>query len=419
MSFRINTNIDAFDAQRNLQTNSLNFSKSIEKLSSGLRINRAGDDAAGLSISEKLRAQVKGTAQAVRNAQDGISMVQTTEGALNEVQSILQRMRELGVQGSSGTLSTDDRTAVNSELKQLRDEINRISSVTDFNGTKVLGGSTTSATSATLSASQVVVANGGTMSVAGNSGMSTVQNGTYTVSVSSIGTGGVITGVTIAFGSGSTATSATYAVSSTGQVNIGNGLQVSFSANSTATVGTTAFSFTTTGGAAAGQGVQNVSLQIGANTSSNERLNVAISSTQANVMGSGLATTALAGTNLYAATNLDDAVKQIDQMLSNSSTVSGDLQSAFRALVDASGQALKDTSAIRSTLGASQNRLEHTIANLGVAQENLSASESRIRDVDMASEMVNYTKTQILQQAGTAILSQANQAPNGVLSLLR
>src|ERR1700704_895806 len=119
MSFRINTNIDAFDAQRNLQMNGLNFSKSIEKLSSGLRINRAGDDAAGLSISEKLRAQVKGTAQAVRNAQDGISMVQTTEGALNEVQSILQRMRELGVQGSSGTMSSDDRTAVTSELKQL------------------------------------------------------------------------------------------------------------------------------------------------------------------------------------------------------------------------------------------------------------------------------------------------------------
>jgi flagellin len=327
-------------------------------------------------------------------------------------------MRELGVQGSSGTLSSDDRTAVNSELKQMRDEINRISSVTDFNGTKVLGASTTSATTATLSASQVVVANGGTMSVSVGNGISTVQNGTYTVSVSSIGTGGVITGVTVAFGSGSTATSTTYAVSSGGQVNIGNGMQITFSANSTATVGTTAFSFNTTGGAAAGQGLQNVALQIGANTSTSERLNVAISSTQANVMGSGASTTALSGTNLYASTSLDDAVKQIDYALTNS-TVGGDIQGVFRSLVDAAGQALKDTSAIRSTLGANQNRLEHTIANLGVAQENLSASESRIRDVDMASEMVNYTKTQILQQAGTAILSQANQAPNGVLSLLR
>src|SRR4030081_3808166 len=163
MGTRINTNVEAFNAQRNLSLTSMSYQKSVEKLSSGLRINRAGDDAAGLSISEKLRAQVKGTAQAVRNAQDGISMVQTTEGALNEVQSILQRMRELGVQGSSGTMSSDDRTAVTSELKQLRDEINRISAVTDFNGTKVLGGTATNATAAALSTGQVVVANGGTM----------------------------------------------------------------------------------------------------------------------------------------------------------------------------------------------------------------------------------------------------------------
>src|SRR3979411_2466868 len=140
MSTRINTNVDAFGAQRNMAMNAVNYSKSVEKLSSGLRINRAGDDAAGLSISEKLRSQIKGLAQAQRNAQDGISLIQTAEGALNETHSILQRMRELGVQGANGTLSTDDKAAIVSELTALGKEIDRISSVTDFNGTKLLSG---------------------------------------------------------------------------------------------------------------------------------------------------------------------------------------------------------------------------------------------------------------------------------------
>src|ERR687885_1077807 len=143
MGMRINTNIEAFNAQRNLAATAATYAKSVEKLSSGLRINRAGDDAAGLSISEKLRAQTKGLAQAQRNAQDGISMIQTAEGALNETHSILQRMRELTIQAANDTLSNDDRTSVVSELKQLKSEIDRISTVTDFNGTKLLSGTTT------------------------------------------------------------------------------------------------------------------------------------------------------------------------------------------------------------------------------------------------------------------------------------
>src|SRR5437660_9547193 len=140
MSTRINTNVEAFTAQRNLSMTAMQYSKSVEKLSSGLRINRAGDDSAGLSISEKLRSQIKGLAQAQRNAQDGISMLQTAEGALNEAHSILQRMRELGVQASNGTLSTADQTAVSSELNQLKAEIDRIATTTQFNGTTLLTG---------------------------------------------------------------------------------------------------------------------------------------------------------------------------------------------------------------------------------------------------------------------------------------
>src|SRR5712691_10922704 len=141
MSTRINTNVDAFGAQRNMAANATNYSKSVEKLSSGLRINRAGDDAAGLSISEKLRGQIKGLAQAQRNSQDGVSLIQTAEGALNETHSILQRMRELAVQGGNDTLQASDRSAIKSELDQLSSEINRISSTTQFNGATLLNGS--------------------------------------------------------------------------------------------------------------------------------------------------------------------------------------------------------------------------------------------------------------------------------------
>jgi flagellin len=417
MGFRINTNVDAFDAQRNLGVTAMEFSKSIEKLSSGLRINRAGDDAAGLSISEKLRAQVRGLAQAVRNSQDGISMVQTGEGALNEVQAILQRMRELGVQGSSGTLSADDRTAIVSELKQLRDEIKRIASVTDFNGTKLLAGaSATAATTGSAGAVSSTYTSVDTLTVTANSAVNTLVGATYQVKIASVsgtGTSARITGIQVSTDGGST-WGDMLSVSGSTALNVGNGLNISFNATGTAnSVGAT-YQFTTTAGSAASATQVNVSLQIGASTSVNERLTVSFSTVNANLIGDGTQQNALSSANQYAVKDIDDAVAQL-------ATVAGQTggQAAFRALVDSAAQALNDVSGIRSTLGANQNRLEHTIANLGVAQENLTASESRIRDVDMASEMVHYTKTQILQQAGTAILAQANQAPNAVLSLLR
>jgi flagellin len=268
MSLRIQNNVEAFNAQRNLVSNSNQLSKAMEKLSSGYRINRASDDAAGLAISEKLRGQIGGLAQANRNAGDAISLVQTGEGALNEVHSMLQRVRELAVQYKNGTLSTSDRGAIQSEVDQLKSEIERVGTDTEFNGTKLLS----------------------------NAGSVSFQIGA--------GDGQQITAATISVGA--QVSSAVFALSATGASDI--------------------------------------------------------------------------------------------------------------AEIDA---AINNVSAARADFGAVQNRLEHTVSNLASYQENLTASESRIRDANMAEEMTKFTKLQILQQAGTSMLAQANQAPQSVLSLLR
>jgi flagellin len=241
---------------------------------------------------------------------------------------------------------------------------------------------------------------------------STVAAGTYTVTVQSVDSNGLANSVVVTNSAG---VSSAINFSGTGtSVNIGNGLQFSFS---TAVSANSTFTIAITAGAVATSGAQTASMQIGANNSTQEQLSLSVSTVNSLYVGDGTKVTSLSGTNLYATRNLSDAITQVTNMLSNS--VAGDIQGVFRALTDSASQALKDVSAIRGTLGASQNRLENTIANLGVAAENLSASESRIRDVDMAKEMVNFTKTQILQQAGTSILSQANQSSQSVLSLLR
>ena len=266
MSLRVNTNIAAMNAYRNLTVTEGNLGKSLEKLSSGFRINRAADDAAGLVNSENLRSQVGGLKVASRNAQDGISVAQTAEGALNEVTSILQRMRDLSVQrANAGSNSATASSAIDQEYSALASEIDRIGTNTAFNGNTLLDGSYTKA------------------------------------------------------------------------------------------------------------------FQVGAN--SGETVSLDLSTANLNTIAASLSTTA---------TSI--------------------------SLVDT---AIKDISTLRGGLGAFQNRLEHTIANIGVAVENLSASESRIRDTDMAQEMTSFSKNQILSQAGTAMLAQANQSSQGVLSLLR
>lgn len=290
MGLRINQNIAAQNAYRSLSTSDSQMSKSLEKLSSGFRINRAGDDAAGLAISEGLRSQVGGLKVATRNAQDGVSVVQTAEGALNEVHSILQRGRDLQVQASNGSNNQASLDAINEELTALSDEIVAIAERTDFNGVKLLSGSATA---------------GGDP-----------------------GSGAVNKGATLNFQVGANSTD-------TLEVDMGD-LDLGLAAKSL------------TDAAAA------------------------------NVGGVG----ATANIDL-----IDDQVKAI--------------------------------SSERGKLGASQNRLEHTINNLNTTVENLSASESRIRDTDMAQEMMSFTRSQILSQASTSMLSQANQSQQGVLSLLR
>ena len=267
MSLRINTNTEAFNAHRNLVGTQTLLSKSMEKLSSGLRINRAADDAAGLAISEKMRAQIRGLAVAQRNALDGVSLVQTAEGALNEVHSIIQRVRELAVQYNNGTLSTADRAAIAAEVTQLSAEVARVVTATQFNGTNVLVGSAP------------------------------------------------------------------------------------------------------------------VTFQVGPNAGE---------------------TIQLVGANM-GGSFFDPVFAAFTGSTADISAVN----SAIASVAD-----------VRATFGAAQNRLEHTIANLATYQENLSAAESRIRDTDIAAEMVNLTRLQILNQSGTAMLTQANQLPQSVLSLL-
>ena len=276
MGLRINTNVEAFNAHRNLSMTSNSLAKSMERLSSGYRINTAGDDAAGLGISERMRAQISGLDQASRNAQDGISMVQTAEGSLQEFQSILHRVRDLAVQWNNGTNDVNAKSAITAEVAQLSMELSRMIGVASFNGIPLL--STNTATNPILATLQVGANNG------------------EILTISSINV----------------------------NTTIGNGVQNFINAT-------------------VGQYVN---------------------------------------------------INSFDKMLNTFSN-------------------------LRSNFGAIQNRLEHTVNALGVYQENLQSAESRIRDLDMAAEMTNFTKLQVLQQSGTAMLAQANQSTSSVLSLLK
>lgn len=283
MAIVVNTNVASLNAQRNLEHTQAMLGVSMQRLSSGLRINTAADDAAGLAISESLRAQIRSLQQASRNASDGVSLLQTAEGALNEVSAILTRMRELATQSANGTLTAEQRSSLHSEFSQLRSEIDRIADSTKFNGTTLLDGS----------------------------------------------------------------------LASTG-----------------------------------------VKFQVGLDNTAASQLTVTIASAKASAIGSA-ATTA----------RLDDQ---------SVSTVSG-AQAALQVIDDA----IADVSNIRAGIGAAMNRLQSTVSNLATAVENLSAANSRIRDVDVAEETAKLTRSQILTQAGVSVLAQANQAPSVALSLLR
>ena len=402
MGLRINQNIAAQNAYRNLSVTDGQMSKSLEKLSSGFRINRAADDAAGLSISEGLRSQVGGLKQAVRNAQDGISVAQTAEGALNETTSILQRMRDLSVQAANGgSNDSEAKAAAQKEFGQLNEELDRISNTTSFGKSKLLDGS---------------FGNGN--KVGDGTKVTTLPTGAQTFNITKIGdkdlTAAPIVVTTEAIAAGASAkdvadamntaikkalTDQTAGNPAAGQGFTGNEVSVSAEVAADATgasfkvTGSKSFTLdgdmsaigVTTGASASDPKANTGQFQVGAN--SGETLSISIGA----VSSKSLGTNAL---DLTAVGGADKAIEALDKAITS----------------------VSDT---RATLGAYQNRFEHTINNLNVSVENLSASESRIRDTDMAQEMVAFTRNQILTQAGTSMLSQANQASQNVLSLLR
>jgi len=372
---RINHNIAALNTHRQLTGNNTAVGKSLEKLSSGLRINRAGDDAAGLAISEKMRGQIRGLDQAQRNAQDGISLIQTAEGALTETHSILQRMRELAVQSSNDTNTDSDRGELQKEVDQLTKELDRISNTTEFNTQKLLNGDKSGVRNADQYAKFNEKTSAAFSSISGAATINTDQS--YNVKITGMSGTTFTLSVTDASGAATIKT-----VSSAGTVTIGDAT-ITMGSLTTLSIGEEA-TFTTRKAVA---DIQDSSLtfQIGANSS--QTMNVSIedmSSTGLHVNGIKINT-----------------------------------KGAAEASISAIQAALDDVSAQRAKLGAYQNRLEHSINNLGASSENLSAAESRIRDVDMAKEMMDFTKNNILTQASQAMLAQANQTPQGVLQLLR
>jgi flagellin len=396
MGLRINQNIAAQNAYRNLSVTDGQMSKSLEKLSSGYRINRAADDAAGLSISEGLRSQVGGLKVAVRNAQDGISVAQTAEGALNEVTSILQRMRDLSVQAANGGSNDNEaKAAAQKEFGQLNEELDRIGTTTSFGKSKLLDGSFGKAqeVAGTKQDPSTNALPTGNLSFEITDIAGTTLTTPITVTTTGPGAGGsakdvadsINTALKTALKAGGykgdeIAASAVVADDGSGytfKLDGPKAFTLTDTGGGLATIGVTAAASATKANANTGQ------FQVGAN--SGETLNISIGAISANALG----TSAL------------------------------DLTADPDAAIDALDTAIQSVSDQRATLGAYQNRFEHTINNLNVSVENLSASESRIRDTDMAQEMVSFTRNQILTQAGTSMLSQANQASQNVLSLLR
>jgi flagellin len=381
MGLRINQNIAAQNAYRSLTVSDNQMSKSLEKLSSGSRINRAADDAAGLAISEGLRSQVGGLKVASRNAQDGVSVVQTAEGALNEVHSILQRMRDLGVQAANDSNSAEARTNIGTEVTSLNDELTRISQTTNFNGKNLIDG-----TAGTLNF-QV-----------GADGAGSSQIG---VALGSVNVGAVATALTAGGGN-------TYDIVTPTLVQG----PLTFQATSAAPASTITTATVDVGAVGTLFTVDDVASKLNGDSTFAASFTASVNKSNQLVVSSK--TNAVMDTTLAVAAGGEVATGVLVAGGLDFSTSAG-----ARAAITAIDTQISSVSDSRASLGAYQNRLEHSINNTNVAVENLSASESRIRDTDMAQEMMSYTRAQILSQAGTAMLAQANQSQQGVLSLLR
>ncbi|MBF0672297.1 MAG: flagellin [Salinibacterium sp.] len=375
MGMQINTNVAALNAYRNLSNTQNDLSKSLEKLSSGLRINRAADDAAGLAISEGLRSQVGGLKVAARNAQDGISVIQTAEGALTEVHSILQRMRDLAVQAGNDSNNAESRNAIKKEATALSAELGRIGESTNFNGIALLDG--------TANLKFQVGANGDLSSQIGVD--------LSTVNVSNIATA-------LSTGSAGTAFEVLTPSAVTGAMSFEtedvDGNTATVTANLTGTFNT----------------VQDVADALNAQGTFSGSLVASVDKDNKLVISS------LNGDQVNFATDPGTGVE--NGAASAAGTLDFSTAAGAQAAINLIDDKITAISSARADLGAVQNRFESTINSLNVSSENLAAAESRIRDTDMASEMVNYTRANILSQAGTAMLAQANQSNQGVLQLL-
>ncbi|WP_329847793.1 flagellin [Stenotrophomonas hibiscicola] len=407
----INTNTMSLNAQRNLSTSGSSLATTIQRLSSGSRINSAKDDAAGLAISERFGTQIRGIDVAIRNANDGISLAQTAEGSLSEIGNNLQRIRELSVQSANATNSTSDRKALQAEVTQLVSEIDRVAKQSDFNGTKLLDGSFSSQLfQVGANAGQAIAIDKVVNAKADALGSTTFDSNTMTLAAATGGTAPVageelkISGLKI---SGGSLTSA---------VDIGD---VKITSTGDATEDLKAATKATVAAINAKIGEAGVYAEVDATTAGKITLTSVKESADKDGKFSGLAVTEGTGSFTSAeVTAHDDAAIPAGgtQLLKDVKidTVAGAQQAI--AVID---KALGSINNTRADLGAIQNRFTSVVANLQTSTENLSASRSRIKDTDFAKETAELTRTQILQQAGTAMLAQANQVPQGVLSLLR
>ena len=387
----INHNLNAMNAHRNMSSSTISQGKSMEKLSSGLRINRAADDAAGLAISEKMRSQIRGLNQASRNSQDGISLIQTAEGALSETQAIGQRMRELAVQSANGTYTDEDRVLINQEFEQLKSEIDRIATDTEFSGRKMLNGDMSgknlrsgpvryygnNANSSIVASDELKRRN--------ESELIKFGEGTFEIHVSNEGKNIRFDLVDMQNFNDKIYVIDSVTIENTGQDETfelgGATLQLNLAVFAGITGNDNRFELDNL----VDKKEDGILLQVGANKG--QTLGFDINWMRSRELGLG-------GVNLLTSEDSQDAMSYLDTAISRVSDE-------------------------RAKLGAVQNRLEHIVTSTDNTAENLQASESRIRDVDMAKEMMNLTKINVLQQASQAMLAQANQAPQNVLSILK
>lgn len=404
----INTNTISLNAQRNLATNSASLSTSIQRLSSGQRINSAKDDAAGLAISERFTTQIRGMNQAARNANDGISLAQTAEGALGEIGNNLQRIRELAVQSRNATNSDSDRIALNAEVTQLKAEIQRVSEQTSFNDKKLLDGSFTA------QAFQVGANQGQTIEIASIANASTAALGTWNApaAVGAPGAPGAPTPSTNTFDVSAIAPNAADGYDAF-QITVGGETidvdAIDAGATPEETSAALAAAIATAIGGADIDGLS-ATAEDGIVTFSNETDAAITVSVDGNDVALAAATPGTPGAPGTPTPGVEVTGFATETVLT--------AEAADRMIL-AMDAALKDVNSSRADLGAVQNRFSSVVANLQTSSENLSASRSRIMDTDFAKETAELSRTQVLQQAGTAMLAQANQLPQNVLSLLR